>query len=415
MKLYRILTLIVVAIFFVSCTDEDSIFNNQLYIDASTYKNDVKVAVDESQNEMTKSISVAIAKPEDKDLNVSFDRRDDLLDNYRVAYYDAEAEILPSEYCNLEGLTALIKKGDVRSEDIILHFKNLASLDYSKHYVLPVKAVCDDISTLKDATVMYFVVMESSIINVVANMKNNRAWPDWGGFDKVSNLERFTMEALINVSEFDPENKLQTIMGIEDHFLVRIGDTIIPENQIQIAAAYHDKIGNTTIRKNLTNSDLQLKNNTWYHLAVTFDKGIIRVYLNGRLKAEDDFRMLGKAKDKEGNEVDIIYENVNFQVPHSEEDNGKPRCFWVGYSYDNLRFLNGVISEVRLWDRVLSEEEINSENHFYKIYAPGEKDDLLAYWKFNEGSGKDIKDYSKYGNNLVGQHNFVWYPVAMPR
>lgn len=400
---------------FVGCTDEDSIFKNQLFINASSYKTEVKVAVDEGQDEMTKAINVAIAKPEDKDLIVGFERNEKLINTYREAYYDDSAELLPVENCNLENLNTVIKQGDIKSEDLLLTFTGLKSLDYSNHYVLPLEAVCDDIPTLNNATVMYFVVMEASIINVVANMKDNRAWPEWGGFDKVENLERFTMETLINITAFDSENKIQTIMGIEDHFLIRIGDTTIPENQIQIAAAYTDKIANTTIRKNLSSSDLQLKNNTWYHIAVTFDKGIVQVYIDGKLKAKENFRNLGTRKDEEGNEVPIIYENVNFKVPHSEEDDGKPRCFWVGYSYDNLRFLNGVISEARLWDRVLSEEEINSENHFYKIYNPLEKADLLAYWKFNEGAGKEVKDYSMYGNNLQGQHNFVWYPVTLPK
>ena len=39
---------------------------------------------------------------------------------------------------------------------------------------------------------------------------------------------------------------------------------------------------------------------------------------------------------------------------------------------------------------------------------------LLAYWKFNEGTGKVVKDHSIYGKDLEGDHELVWYPVELP-
>lgn len=47
--------------------------------------------------------------------------------------------------------------------------------------------------------------------------------------------------------------------------------------------------------------------------------------------------------------------------------NGKPRCFWIGYSYNNERWLDADIAEVRIWNRVLSEEEINAKDHAYEV------------------------------------------------
>ncbi|MDE7127008.1 MAG: LamG domain-containing protein, partial [Bacteroidales bacterium] len=105
-------------------------------------------------------------------------------------------------------------------------------------------------------------------------------------------------------------------------------------------------------------------------------------------------------------------------VEHSEEDNNKPRCFWIGYSYNNDRSFNGFISEVRMWKKVLTEEEINAPAHFYKLYPDEETgnfpEELVAYWKFDDKKGKIVKDYSIYGNDLTGNQNFIWYPVNLP-
>ena len=143
--------------------------------------------------------------------------------------------------------------------------------------------------------------------------------------------------------------------------------------------------------------------------------GYVQVYLDGRLKVEADRSVIGKRPNPEtGESEDIIFENVNFAAPHSDESDGKPRCFWVGYSYDSNRSLDGMIAEARLWNRVLTKEEINAPNHFYKLYENQIDETLLAYWKFNEGAGKVVKDYSIYGKDLEADHTLIWYPVELP-
>ena len=177
------------------------------------------------------------------------------------------------------------------------------------------------------------------------------------------------MECLINCHGFNNDSDILTIMGVEDHFLVRIGDVNIPTNQIQVALAYKDVVGGSTNRVSVTDASLQLKTDRWYHLAVTFNKGFVQVYLDGRLKIEADRHVIGQRPNTETGELeDIIFENVDFSAPHSDESDGKPRCFWVGYSYDANRSLDGMIAEARLWNRVLTAEEINAPNHFYKLY-----------------------------------------------
>lgn len=397
----------------VGCSKQDGSFENKMFIKADSYRSEVRVATDEGVKTLKRNLSVAIAQPLENDIDVKVVKSPELLETYRKAWYEPTAELLPDENCNLEGLSTVLRGGDVASKDIELTFTGLDKLDYSKVYVLPVTIVSDGVAVLERAKTMYYVVKEASLVNYVADLKSNRSWPVWDNWDKVKNLEAFTMEALINCHAFNNESKILTVMGVEDHFLVRIGDVTIPANQIQIACAYKDVEGGSTLRADLTDPSLQLKVDRWYHLAVTFNKGYIQVYLDGRLRAEKDLTNIGTVV-RDGVQIPIEFKAVDFSAPHSDESDGKPRCFWIGYSYDSKRCLDGMIAEARLWNKVLSAEEINTPNHFYKLYPSDINASLLAYWKFDDAAGKAVKDYSIYGNNLSSDHDILWRPVSLP-
>ena len=401
------------ALALVGCSKQDGSFENKMFIKADSYRSEVRVATDEGVKTLKRNLSVAIAQPLENDIDVKVVKSPELLETYRKAWYEPTAELLPDENCNLEGLSTVLRGGDVASKDIELTFSGLDKLDYSKVYVLPVTIVSDGVAVLERAKTMYYVVKEASLVNYVADLKSNRSWPVWDNWDQVKNLETFTMEALINCHAFNNESKILTVMGVEDHFLVRIGDVTIPANQIQIACAYKDVEGGSTLRADLTDPSLQLKVDRWYHLAVTFNKGYIQVYLDGRLRAEKDLTNIGTVV-RDGVQIPIEFKAVDFSAPHSDESDGKPRCFWIGYSYDSKRCLDGMIAEARLWNKVLSAEEINAPNHFYKLYPSDINASLLAYWKFDDAAGKAVKDYSIYANNLSSDHDILWRPVSLP-
>lgn len=404
---------IAAALALVGCSKQQDSFENKLFVNANSYRNEVRVATDEGVKTLNRSVELGIAQPMSNDIHVNFVKSPELLDIYRRAYYDPEVELLPENVCDLSGVEAVIRAGDVASKPVTLTFNGLDKLDYTKSYVLPVSIKSDGIEVLNSSRTLYYVVKEASLVNCVAELKSNRAWPVWDNFDKVKNLETFTMEALINCHAFNNDSKIETVMGVEDHFLIRIGDVTIPSNQIQIACAYKDVEGNSTLRADLSDASLQLKADRWYHLAVTFNRGVIQVYIDGRLRAEKDLSVIGTVV-RDGVQVPVEFKSVDFSAPHSDESDGKPRCFWVGYSYDDKRSLDGMIAETRLWNKVLTAEEINAPNHFYKLYPSDIDASLLAYWKFDDAAGKTAKDYSSYGNNLSADHDILWRAVTLP-
>lgn len=147
---------------------------------------------------------------------------------------------------------------------------------------------------------------------------------------------------------------------------------------------------------NCTSADLQLESGKWYHVAVAFNKGNVKVYINGVEKLSGS---TGKS-------------SVSLGAKHTNEEDGS-RCFWVGYSYKDDRYFDGVVSEVRIWNRALTAEEIQATNHFYTIEP--ESEGLIAYWKFDEGSGTVAKDYSVSGYDLTIEKEPKWESVSLPQ
>lgn len=221
----------------------------------------------------------------------------------------------------------------------------------------------------------------ASLINCVADMRKSRAF-----FKTLSNrnalhdLKKSTIECLVYITDKRSNGSLSSIMGVEGKYLLRMGDSGLPWNQLQVVTTdSFDKI---------TSEKMQLKElNKWYHIAVTFGIGDITVFING----EQVYK-----KGTYGN-------YPSFDITNEGNGDESTRAFWIGYSYSSDRYFPGYMSEVRVWNRMLSADEIKAENHFYTVDPNSEG--LVGYWKFNEGTGNIIKDYSASGNDMVGQKN----------
>ena len=87
------------------------------------------------------------------------------------------------------------------------------------------------------------------------------------------------------------------------------------------------------------------------------------------------------------------------------------RNCYIGRSFDGTRWLPGEISEVRIWNVERTAEQI--ADNPYKVDPASEG--LVAYWKFNEGSGKVVIDRTGNGNDITGNKEPVWIPVELPQ
>ena len=103
----------------------------------------------------------------------------------------------------------------------------------------------------------------------------------------------------------------------------------------------------------------------------------------------------------------------DFYLKNPTEDNekkyggfGDAYQFFIGRSYDDYRPLNGKIAEARVWSVARTQQQI--WENMYEIADPESDPTLLGYWKFNEGAGNTVKDYSMYGNDGVAETDIVW-------
>lgn len=248
--------------------------------------------------------------------------------------------------------------------------------------------------------VLMFSQKPKGMITTAVNMTGTRAWPAWNDPAPVTNMKAFTLEALVNPTVSRYSGSLSTIMGIEGKFLVRLGDVGIPWNQVQVCwdSGRQGTWGN--VEGKLSNSNMKVNLNEWTHIAVTFGEGTVKVFINGVEK---------------GSTTTDVPASVNFGITHNDEQapQGQPitRCFWVGYSYESVRDFRGMMSELRIWNRVLTADELANATRRYGVDPKSEG--LVTYWKCDEGQGDVIKDYTSYRNDLASD-GLKWEPVSLP-
>ena len=337
---------------FAACNDNDvENFDNQVYINGSAMTSTVLLKNTVSDTEG--SFRISMARPESQDITIALKADPSLVATYNATYYDT-AEALPENYYTVETPQATILAGAVISDDITVSFKNLTELDREKVYVLPVTVDQASIGVLKSSGTMYYVLKGAALINTVPDITKNLVYVTWTNPDVANNMNKLTAEALIRVSK------------------------------LQVA----------TSSGNVTDESLVIPTNEWTHIAVTYDadaKTVI-IYINGK-------NML---------ETTLDCGVVNWGQTMTDEGNG----FWIGHSYNRDRWLEGNISEVRIWNKVLTSAEINAKDHFYQVEP--DADGLVSYWKFDEGAGTAIHDYSGNENNATAVESLTWTAVELP-
>lgn len=368
------------AVAFTGCKNEDPAehhFDNKLYISSAQLTDDLLIRDDIVSDSRT--ISARLALPAPEDVTVTFEGRPDMAARYNMVYGD-NAVGLPAEYFSIPEKVISIGKGNVTGNDIVVNFTNTNELNGDLRYVLPVTvADIQGISLLESTRTVYFIFKGAALINVVADISEMYFPVNWSSSVNVSGLKTITVEALVRSSDWEAGrgNALSSVFGIEGTFLVRIGDADRPRNQLQLV----NPNGNWPS----PNAAPGLPVNEWIHIAVVWDAttGERIYYQNGEVVASDNAAS-GSVSLNSG-------------------------CY-VGRSYDDSRWLPGEISELRIWNIQRTQEQIASSMYTVDPTTPG----LLAYWKFNEGSGNVINDATGNGTNLTGEGTPTWVNVELP-
>lgn len=415
---------------------DDHKFGNVVYLNVSQ-TSPVQLATF-SNNRATYdcTLQAALTYPAGQDVQVSLEVDPSLVADYN-ARYGTQWPMLDAKYYALSSETATIPAGRTASDVVTLQLKELmgegeeqtGALPLDETYLVPIRISGASIDVLGGSDVAYYVVKRSSAITVAAQLGAGN-WINFPTLDKYgansqawNGLTAMTYEALIYIDEFatkDSEDlpvNISSVMGVEQYLLLRIGDTNFERQQLQFdgsgSGSQFGKIPGKDAMKNL-------EAGRWYHVACTYDQTTqtVRVYVDGKIQSEETG--VGIAIQSKKNQINLamraLYDLWNTaseaDKPQYETDEtgynklGDAYQFFIGKSYDEKRPLNGKIAEARVWSVARTPEQI--WENMYDVENPADDPTLLGYWKFNEGAGNTVKDYSMYGNDGEAETDIVW-------
>jgi hypothetical protein len=141
-------------------------------------------------------------------------------------------------------------------------------------------------------------------------------------------------------------------------------------NYLQIKTLGNANITDPNLR---TRGNGDLVANTWYHWAIVYDGALYcTIYRNGEVYAKGE-----GALPTEG------YIKID------------KACFGYGGGANNRQW-----SQARFWKKALTPAEIK-DNMYQNLDIEKHRDNLIAYWPMNEGSGNVLTDVTGNGHDIV--------------
>lgn len=409
---------------------DDHKFGNVVYLNVSQTSPVQLATFSNNRPTYDCTLQAALTYPAAQDVQVSLAVDPSLVAAYNARYGTAWP-MLDEKYYTLSAPETTIAAGRTVSDVVTLQLRGLmgegeeqtGALPLDETYLVPVRISGATMDVLRGSDVAYYVVKRSSAITVAAQLGAGN-WINFPNLDKYgtnssawNGLTAMTYEALIYIDEFattDAEGlpvNISSVLGVEQYLLLRIGDTNFERQQLQFdgsgSGSQFGKFPGKDATKNL-------EAGRWYHVACTYDQAArtVRIYVDGKIQSEQTG--VGIATQSEDNRINLAMRALyDYYLNNPTEDNEKKYGgfvdayqFFIGKSYDEKRPLNGKIAEARVWSVARTPEQI--WENMYNVENPADDPTLLGYWKFNEGAGNTVKDYSMYGNDGVAEIDITW-------
>ena len=403
MKKLEILSAVFILLFTMTACDntdysKNAPFDNGVYLSVAENKTSEVMTFNKMIITRDRSFTARLAYPANTDVIVNI-----TVDPSQVATYNlrnnTSYDALPAKHYRLESNETIIQAGKINSALLHIYFESLTELEIDKSYLCPVKLTsAQGVGLLEGSSTYWYIVKRSSAITTAVDL--NHCYVEVPGFyvpkggttpsgnaSHLNGMKAVTFEIITRITNFDANNTdISSIMGIEQYFCFRAGDASFPRQQLQIqtpAGKFPE-----------ANKSKLLNANEWYHLALTYDVATKTIV----------FYVNGKEQSRSTNYGNSDFAEINLANRVQESSTGAGDgdwLFYIGRSYNDRwlidRQLNGNVCEARIWNIARTKEEIWA--NMYDIENPENEDHLAAYWKFNEGSGDIIKDYSKYRND----------------
>lgn len=305
--------------------------------------------------------------------------------------YKKNYELLPEKSYKLENTTLTIENGKNTSTDgVRLSVISRDLLKEGKTYLLPISIVSvsdKNLSVIEGSRTIY-IVINQIIITQAADISANNGYFKVD-FRKESQynttaLNNVTFEARVRFKKMTSTSGKWcfSVMGLEENFCLRTAGDNKSGWKLQLSG------GSPAI-----DSRDVLPNDKWLHLACVYDgsQGKKFVYVNGELQ--------GELLDTRG--------TIDLTQAYGHDKNA---AFYIGQSAADNRYMDGYVSEVRVWAVARSAADLKNNVCWVDPLTDG----LVAYWRFNESTpdnNKVITDLTGNGYSATyagrGTLNFV--------
>lgn len=329
------------------------------------------------ENTAEMGVSVTSSGIVDKDVNIAF-----AVNNGKVEYYNnvygTNYRPLPAENYRLDAAAVTVKSGQNVSNTAKVSILSLAGLAEGVTYCIPISITAvDNGGKVLEASGTKYIVIGQIIKTRAAEMSPNFWTVDFSGDQSLRAVPQVTCEARVYVNSYNPKSSevgIATIMGMEENFILRFGDSEIDPEQLQIAKESY-KVASAT----------GLPTHTWHHVAAVFDGTQYLLYWNGKLQGA----------------TPVPYATLDFMLPGQENNRFKIGASTPG----NSRRLNALISEVRVWRKALTPNDLLNN----MCYVDPTADGLVAYWRFNGSDANgNIPDLTGHGFDAVPNKTIIY-------
>lgn len=373
MKMHRIITGLAVCgamlATLAGCEGDYDIDYQRIYFDQAANSSAVKLPVEAGADTKT-TLTLRLVKPQSETVVATLGLDPGLVEEYN-SRNGAGYEALPAKYVEFtQKVTLEAGQSTIPVELLIKQFDT----PNGENYAIPMRILSVEgpvqpsvasskLVFLLDKPIMQFVPEMVSASHPVTESKNDDS-KNWN-----QQTNDWSLECWVWMSGFQINNQAIFNFKASTEIYIRFGDAPIPFNSLQIK--YMGTQNNT---KTLFTKE------TWNHIAFTYtgSSGDLSVYVNGT----KDFSVTTDGGPVTFDGMEMVSSGSWF----------RDRCR---------------MGQVRLWKKALSATELNA--NMLSTIKPTDEN-LMGYWKLDEGEGLLFKDCTPNERHMTAAGNVTWIP-----
>jgi len=185
--------------------------------------------------------------------------------------------------------------------------------------------------------------------------------------------------------------------GSNSYIQIAHNATVACESEVTILASFNTTVSHrgTIVSKHHTNYctaiDSATKYNVWFGDGTNYSGGIMNT---GAMNDGNDHTFSLVLNKSTGEHKWWLDNNYIGAVTTTPRVGGDTKTLYIGSRTGNTNLFNGKLWNIRLYNRVLNDDEINASNNGVLI-----TNGLVGYWPLNEGFGTIAYDESGNNNN----------------